>query len=87
MLAEFLDAPVSVGRPPAGAVNVCRGAPVEGPGGRWVPCVSAVEHRKFLPGVFQVGPGRHQVCAEAHPFDSVADALSLAVILAETAAA
>lgn len=86
MLAEFFDMSMSVGNPPAGAVNVSVGVAIEGPGGRWVPCVSAVAPGKFLPSVFEIGPGRHQVCADIHPVDSAADALSLAARLAKTAA-
>lgn len=87
MLADILDVPISISRPPTGAVNVYLGAAVDGPGGRWVPCVSLVARAKFLPGLFQIGPGRHQVCADVDPLDRADDALSLAISLAETAAA
>lgn len=87
MLTEREGVPLGVGHPPSGAVNVYVGSAIEGAGGRWIPCVSAVGASKFLPTVFEVGPGRHQVCAEIQPFECVEHALCVAVLMAETAAA
>ena len=73
--------------PPPGSVNVRVGRAVEGPGGRWVPCASAVADGTFVPGLFEVGRGRHQVSASCWPTFCPDEALSKAFRLALIAAA
>ncbi|GIT86860.1 MULTISPECIES: hypothetical protein [Roseobacter] len=85
-LAELFDTSVLVTSPPPGAVNVQIGKAVEGPGGRWVPCASAVADGTYVPCVFEVGPGRRQVCTANRPTHFVDEALSRAIELATTAA-
>ncbi|WP_299689995.1 hypothetical protein [uncultured Tateyamaria sp.] len=84
---RVFDALSHVSSPPPGAVNVGFGAAVEGPGGRWVPCASVVGNGVYLPCVYEVGPGRRQVCGSEWPSHSQDDAMSRAVELAVTAAA
>lgn len=72
--------------PPPGAVNVRRGLAVEGPGGRWVPCATRVSNGTYLSGLFQVGPGKRQVCLDL-PMTSAEEALQRAQDLASSAAA
>lgn len=72
---------------PSGTVNVRIGNPIEGPGGRWIPCVSAISDGAYVSCIFEVGPGRRQVCAVANPTNDVDEALSGAMDLARTAAA
>lgn len=71
---------------PPGAVNVCVGAAIEGPGGRWVPCVAAVSEGVFVASVFEVGPGRRQVCSADLSTHDRDDAFLAARRLATTAA-
>jgi hypothetical protein len=73
--------------PPEGAVNTRRGRPVEGPGGRWVPCATALEGGTFIACLFEVGAGRRQVCGDATPRLSETEALMRAADLAAIAAA
>ena len=73
--------------PPSGAVNALKGIPVEGPGGRWVPCATALENGAFVACLYEVGPGRRQVCGDGTPRASAVDALTRAIELAEIAAA
>lgn len=73
--------------PPPGSVNVRLGKPVIGPGGKWIPCVTEVTGGAYLSGLFEVGPGRRQVCAADRPTDNVEEALSIAIELAMAAAA
>ncbi len=73
--------------PPRGSVNVQRGEPVEGPGGRWIPCATEIAKGAFVSCLFSVGPGRRQVCATDRTMYSVDEALSHAVELAAIAAA
>ncbi|SFS16593.1 hypothetical protein [Yoonia litorea] len=79
---------ISIGftQPPSGAVNVLRGKPVEGQGGRWVPCVMQVEDGVYCPSLFQVGPGQKQVCAIDMSQQCIHDALMAATALARCAA-
>lgn len=79
--------PICLGGPPPGSVNVRSGKPVEGPGGRWVPCATAISGGQYVAGLFQVGQGRRQVCAVELPMHTIDDALLLAARLAATAAA
>lgn len=76
-----------VSAPPPGSVNVRFGKSVEGPGGRWVPCATEVADGVFCSGLFEVGPGRRQVCAANTRFRSADDALLSAIELARSAAA
>ena len=85
--ADLVDTSVHVTSPPPGAVNVQVGQAIEGPGGRWVPCASAAADGMYLPCVFEVGPGRRQVCSANKPTHFVDEALSRAIALATTAAA
>lgn len=85
-LASLLDPSVLVYSPPPGSVNVRIGKTVEGQGGRWVPCATEISEGVYYSGVFQVGPGRRQVCA-GYPFSCAHEALSGAIELASTAAA
>lgn len=73
--------------PPSGAVNTLRGTPVVGPGGRWVPCATALEGGVYVACLYEVGAGRRQVCGDATPRTSEAEALMRAADLAEIAAA
>lgn len=84
---RVLTALKAVTSPPEGAVNVRIGHPIEGPGGRWVPCASAVAGGVFLPCVFEVGPGRRQVSGSPVPIESEDEAFLCAIELAQTAAA
>lgn len=78
---------VLVSSPPPGSVNVQIGSAVEGPGGRWIPCASAITDGAYVSCVYQVGPGNRQVCATIHPTYCADEALSRAIQLASTAAA
>lgn len=73
--------------PPPGSVNVRFGKSIEGPGGRWVPCVTQVADGLYCSSLFQVGPGRRQVCAATAPYSCADEALRSAIELASTAAA
>lgn len=85
-LAELLGPSLLVAGPPPGSVNVRVGQSVEGPGGRWIPCVTEIPDGQYYSGLFQVGPGRRQVCAGS-PFPCADRALSHARELACSAAA
>jgi hypothetical protein len=76
-----------VSAPPPGSVNVKFGKSIEGPGGRWVPCATQVADGRFCSSVFEVGPGRRQVCAATSRFNCADEALLTAIELASTAAA
>ncbi len=76
-----------VSAPPPGSVNVMFGKSIEGPGGRWVPCVTQVGDGLFCSSLFEVGPGRRQVCAATSRFRCADEALQSAIELASTAAA
>lgn len=86
-LDNLFDKTVLVSFAPSGTVNVRKGNPIEGPGGRWIPCASAVADGAYVSCIFEVGPGRRQVCAVNDPTNNVDEALSRAVKLARTAAA
>ncbi len=73
-------------RPPPGSVNVLLGGPIEGPGGRWIPCATKVGDGVYWAGLFQVGPGQRQVCAVDKPLCCPNDALTQATALAIYAA-
>lgn len=83
---QVLGALAAVSSPPPGITNVRIGKAVEGPGGRWVPCASAVTDGAFLPCVFEVGAGRRQVSGSPAPLPSEDDAFAKAIELARTAA-
>lgn len=86
-IAELFDVSLMVSGPPPGSVNVRVGESVEGPGGKWVPCATRVSDGYFCSSLFEVGPGRRQVCAANVPLDTVDEALSGAIKLASSAAA
>ena len=86
-LAKLFDKSVLVSCPPPGSLNVLIGNAVEGPGGRWVPCASAIEDGAYLSCVYEVGAGRRQVCSANCTTYCADEALSLAIDLAVTAAA
>ena len=86
-LEKLFEKSVHVSSPPPGSVNVHIGKAVEGPGGRWIPCASAIADGAYLSCVYEIGPGRRQVCATTHPTHNAEEALSLARELAATAAA
>lgn len=84
---NLFDSSVHVSCPPPGSVNVRVGTAVEGPGGRWVPCASQVANGEYMACVYEVGPGRKQVCVDADPTHSIEEALSRAVEVAACVAA
>jgi len=86
-ISKLLNSSVMLSSPPPGSINVRLGKKVEGPGGKWVPCATEVASGVYVSAVFEVGPGRRQVCAAGHPVRSPDEALSRAVTLACTAAA
>lgn len=86
-LAEHIDLPTHLLPPPPGARNIRLGSRIDGPGGNWVPCATAVGPGVYLSGLFRVGPGQRQVCAFDRPTASVDEALALAIELATTASA
>lgn len=83
----FINCSIVVSCPPAGSRNIQIGAAIEGSGGRWVPCASATVEGAFLSCVYEVGPGRNQVCLANCLSDSAEEALSFAIELAKIAAA
>ena len=85
--ASLLDRSLMLSSPPAGSVNVRVGKTVEGPGGRWVPCATEIASGVYCSGLFEVGPGRKQVCAANIPLPCADDALLRAIELASSAAA
>lgn len=85
--ASLNDPSMLLTSPPPGATNVKNGKPVQGLGGRWIPCATAISDGVFVPGLFQVGPGCRQVCLISREVRCIDKALSLAVSLAKTAAA
>lgn len=84
---KFLDPSVLATSPPPGSINVLVGKAIEGPGGTWVPCVTEVADGTYYSGLFQVGPGQHQVCAADRALPCANMALARAVELAASAAA
>lgn len=83
----LISTSVLVSSPPPGSFNVRVGSAVVGPGGRWIPCASAIASGAFVSCVFEVGPGRRQVCVANFQTDCADEALSQAIDLAATAAA
>lgn len=71
---------------PAGAVNILRGDPIHGAGGRWVPCATRLGEETFIASVFRVGPGQRQVCdaeiSHSCPYQALSRAISLAALAA-----
>jgi hypothetical protein len=86
-LAKLIDSTVMVSSPPAGSVNVRVGKTVIGPGGKWVPCATEIAGGVFCSSLFEVGPGRRQVCAGDVRLPCADKALSRAIELASSAAA
>ncbi len=86
-LIKLFDKSVHVSSLPPGSENVRIGTAIEGPGVRWIPCASAISDGTYVSCVFEVGPGRKQVCAANCPTACAEEALSHAVELAATAAA
>lgn len=87
ILEKLFDNTVFICCPPPGSVNVRTGKPVEGPGGRWIPCVCAIADGAFVSCVYEVGPGRKQVCSALPPTFCDEEALSRAIGLAVLSAA
>jgi hypothetical protein len=86
-LTNLLDPSVMVSSPPPGSVNVRVGKTVEGPGGRWIPCATEIAGGVYCSSLFEVGPGRRQVCAADLTLPCADEALSRAIALASSAAA
>lgn len=86
-ISKLFEVSEGVSRLPPGAVNVCLGNAVEGPGGRWIPCASAIADDTYVSCIFEVGPGRRQVCAGHGPTNCATEALTQAIDLAIIAAA
>lgn len=86
-LANWISTSVTLSSPPPGSVNVLLGKKVEGPGGKWIPCATKTADGSYYSGLFQVGPGKRQVCAASVPFHCPNKALSRAIELASSAAA
>jgi hypothetical protein len=84
---EFIDISRVASHPPPGAVNVRLGEAVKGPGGTWVPCVTKIANGGFYSSLFEVGPGRRQVCATDVCLTCADQAMLRAIELAECAAA
>ena len=87
MMYPLFQPAIGVRCVPPGSINVQFGAAVEGPGGRWVPCASTNEDGCFLPSIFEIGPGRHQICTGLAPVSCPKEALQVAWELASIAAA
>lgn len=75
-----------VAYPPSGAVNTLRGTPVVGPGGKWVPCATALESGVYVACLYEIGAGRRQVCGDGTTWASEMEALVRATDLAVIAA-
>ena len=86
-IAKLFDPTIMVSSPPPGSVNVRVGKTVEGPGGKWVPCATAIPGGVYCSSLFEVGSGRRQVCAANAPFPCADEAFSHAIELASSAAA
>lgn len=84
---EFINQVSKISFPPSGSVNASRGTPIEGPGGKWVPCATALQNGSFIACLYEVGPGRRQVCGDETLRTSEEEALRYAVDLALVAAA
>ncbi len=86
-LMSWLETPAKLSSPPPGSINVLLGRKVEGPGGKWIPCATKTSEGRYFSGLFQVGPGKRQVCAANVPLGCPKEALSRAIELASAAAA
>lgn len=86
-LDHLIASSAMVSSPPPGSVNVRVGDTVMGPGGKWIPCATKIAGGVYCSGLFEVGPGRRQVCAIDRCLNSADEALALAVELASSAAA
>jgi hypothetical protein len=86
-LSNVLSKSVTLSSPPPGSVNVLLGKKVEGPGGKWIPCATKAADGAYYSGLFQVGPGKRQVCEANAPLHCAQDALTRAIELASAAAA
>jgi len=84
---NLLEPATKLSNPPPGAVNVRIGTPISGPGGRWVPCVTQIASGVFLSSLFEVGPGKRQICEVESPLSDERQALARAMDLAASAAA
>jgi hypothetical protein len=85
-IEQLFEKFIVVSRPPAGSINIRIGNIVEGPGGKWIPCASVTKDGAYFPCVYEVGPGRRQVCAANSPTSCADEALCRATELAATAA-
>lgn len=85
--STLMNSSVVVSSPPTGSRNIQIGTAVLGPGGRWVPCASTTDEGAFLSCLYEVGPGRNQVCLISRPSHCADEALAYAVELAKIAAA
>ena len=86
-LSDLFKISFLLSSPPPGSLNVRVGNAVEGPGGRWIPCASAISSGAYVSCVYEVGPGRRQVCDDYRPTHCAEEALSRAIEFAKTAAA
>ena len=85
--ANWFNNSATLSSPPPGSVNVLIGKKVEGPGGSWIPCATRTAEGDYYSGLFQVGPGKRQVCAPSDPYHNADAALLRAIELASSAAA
>jgi len=83
---NWFDNSAGLTSPPPGSVNVLVGKKVEGPGGKWIPCATKTADGAYYSGLFQVGPGKRQVCAASVPLRCPNEALTRAIDLASSAA-
>jgi hypothetical protein len=86
-LVNLFNYSATLSSPPPGSINVLVGKKVEGPGGDWIPCATKMADGTYYSGLFQVGPGKRQVCAASVALRCPNEALSRAIELASAAAA
>lgn len=86
-LAYCIDFSTTFSSPPPGSINVLIGQKVEGPGGKWIPCATQAADGAYYSGLFQVGPGKRQVCEANVSYHCPNQALMRAKDLASSAAA
>ncbi len=86
-IINFLSKSATLSSPPPGSINVLLGTKIDGPGGKWIPCATKTVDGSYYSGLFQVGPGKRQVCAASVPLRCPREALSRAIELASSAAA
>lgn len=84
---NWLNNSATLSSPPPGSVNVLIGDKVEGPGGKWIPCATKTADGAYISSLFQVGPGKRQVCAANIHLRCPKEALLRATELAFSAAA